>query len=318
MKLIAGSRGSRLALVQTKSVIKKIKSIYPDIDVDIKVIKTKGDKILDKALDKIGDKGLFVSEIERQLLSKDIDFAVHSLKDMPSQLMEGLKLTKSPKRADSRDVIILNSKYDKQEDIIGWIRNSKNIKIGTSSKRRSAQLMEINSDLDIVPIRGNIDTRIEKIEKENLDAIVLAAAAMQRLNISGENIYYFDKEEFIPAPAQGALAIEIRKEDSKLEEIFEQISHKKSNFEISAERSFLYSINGSCHVPVGAVTIWREKSIELKAIFGDEDMTNLEIDSISIELDNDYLENNYEKIYNNLDLAEKMGRDLASKLSNKF
>lgn len=316
MKLIAGSRGSRLAMVQTRSVIDKIKKIYPDIDIEIKVIKTKGDRVLDKALDKIGDKGLFVSEIESQLMDGQVDFAVHSLKDMPSELMAGLKLTPCPVRVDSRDVVIVNPKHKVDTDIIFWLSQNNKLQIGTSSKRRSAQLKLINPNIEVKAIRGNIDTRINKLVDENLDAIVLAAAALERLNIGGDNVHYLDKEKFIPAPAQGALGIEIRKNDKNLEEIFSSISHERSNFEVEAERSFLNAINGSCHIPVGAVSLWRENCIEIKGIYGNQNMNRIEKDSVILEFDSE--NNTGDSICKNLEIAKNMGVELAERLVKKF
>lgn len=168
MKVVVGTRGSKLALTQTNWVIDELKKNNPEVDFEIKIIKTKGDLVQHLSLDKIGDKGLFVKEIEQQLLYKEIDIAVHSMKDMPSCLPAGLKFAGIPKREDPRDVLILKEGYTSIDDL------PQGAKIGTGSKRRKYQLLRARPDLEIVPIRGNIDTRVRKIEDENLDGVVLA------------------------------------------------------------------------------------------------------------------------------------------------
>ena len=176
MKLIVGTRGSALAIAQTDSIISLVLDKFPDLEIEKKIIKTKGDKILDKSLDKIGDKGLFVSEIERELLEGTIDFAVHSLKDMPTKISPGLKLAQTPERQDPRDVLVINPKHQlRPEDIMDWLRSSQGLKIGTGSKRRTSQLKRINESIQPMMIRGNIGTRLEKLVSQDLDAIVLAA-----------------------------------------------------------------------------------------------------------------------------------------------
>lgn len=234
LKLIVGTRGSKLAVTQTKIVVDAIKSNFENIDVDIKIISTKGDRILDKSLDKIGDKGIFTQEIERQLIEGEIDFAIHSLKDMPSELGEGLVLTKTIQREDPRDLLILNSKFKKIDDPIKWLKENDGMRIGTGSKRRSAQLLNINPNLKIDLIRGNIDTRLEKMEKESYDAIVLAAAGVNRLKMDWINSYVLDDNSMIPAVGQGALAIEIKEGNQELMNIFEAISDDIANVCVEA------------------------------------------------------------------------------------
>ena len=172
MKIRVGTRGSNLALIQTNWAIDRLKEKFPEVEFEVKIIKTKGDKILHLSLDKIGDKGLFVKEIESQLLEGEIDLAVHSMKDMPAEVVEGLKFAAVPKREDPRDVIILREGLNSFDELpIGAT-------IGTGSKRRKYQFLRKRPDLNIVPIRGNIETRISKIESENLDGIVLAASGV--------------------------------------------------------------------------------------------------------------------------------------------
>ncbi|CAM3034965.1 hydroxymethylbilane synthase [Hathewaya histolytica] len=268
MKIIVGSRGSKLALTQTNWVISKLKEDHPEIDFQLKIIKTKGDRIQNVSLDKIGDKGLFVKEIEEALLNGDIHMAIHSMKDMPSILPEGLKFSYIPKREDFRDVIVLREGFNSLEEL------PKNAKIGSGSKRRKYQLLKYREDLDVVPIRGNVDTRIKKIETENLHGVILAAAGINRLDIEKELKYKvvpISIEIMLPAPAQGALAIEIRKDRDDIENILECLSHKETEIAVSAERAFLHGINGSCHIPVGAIGEIHGEELKLTGLFGDED-----------------------------------------------
>lgn len=265
MKIIVGSRGSNLALTQTNWVINELKKHHPNIEFEVKIIKTKGDLIQNVSLDKIGDKGLFVKEIEQQLLDKKIDIAVHSMKDMPSSLPEGLKFAGVPKREDVRDVLILKEGYKSLEDL------PKGAKIGSGSKRRKYQLLKHRPDLEIVPIRGNIETRMRKIEDENLCGVILAAAGLIRAGLEEKITCYLDRDVVIPAPAQGALGIEIRKQDSNVEDILNCITHKTSQIQVEAERGFLDGINGSCHIPIGAHCDVNGENIRLTGLYGDEE-----------------------------------------------
>lgn len=263
MKIVVGTRGSKLALAQTNWVIEKLKERYPKVNFEIKIIKTKGDLIQNVSLDKIGDKGLFVKEIEQQLIDNEIDMAVHSMKDMPSSLPEGLKFASIPKREDARDVLVLKDGYYDINDLpIG-------AKIATGSKRRKYQLLKIRPDLNIVPIRGNIDTRIKKIVEENLDGVVLAASGLLRAGFEDKISCYIPKDIMIPAPAQGALAIEIRKSSKDIENIIESLKDIESEIQVSAERGFLDGINGSCHIPIGAYCNVDGENINLTGLYGD-------------------------------------------------
>ena len=264
MKIVVGTRGSKLALAQTNWVIDKLKEKYPKVNFEIKIIKTKGDLIQNVSLDKIGDKGLFVKEIEQQLIDNKIDMAVHSMKDMPSLLPEGLKFASIPKREDARDVLVLKDGYYDINDLpIG-------AKIATGSKRRKYQLLKHRPDLNIVPIRGNIDTRIKKIIDENLDGVVLAASGLLRAGFEDKISFYIPKDIMIPAPAQGALAIEIRKSSKDIENIIESLKDIETEIQVSAERGFLDGINGSCHLPIGAYCNVDGENIVLTGLYGDE------------------------------------------------
>lgn len=245
MKIIIGTRGSKLALIQTHYVEGILKKAYPKIETEIKVIKTKGDRIQDKPLHEIQDKGLFVTEIEEQILRGEIHLGVHSMKDMPSKPAEGLLFAKSWKREDPRDVLILREAAELSKLRRGAV-------IGTGSKRRAFQLLKLRPDIKIVNIRGNVDTRLRKMEEQKLDGIVLAAAGIHRMGLQEKITQYLEPEEMIPAPAQGILALEIRKENQELLEILNTLGDTSSDETGRGERKFLQEIGGDCHVPVGA------------------------------------------------------------------
>ena len=263
MKLVVGTRGSNLALVQTNWVVDQLKKENPGVEFEVKIIKTKGDLIKDLPLDKIGDKGLFVKEIEKSLLDGEIDMAVHSMKDMPSYLPEGLKFAHSPRREDPRDALIFREGYKTLEDL------PQGAKIGTGSKRRKYQLLKHRPDLEIVPIRGNIETRIKKIETENLDGVVLAASGLRRAGLEEKIDYYIPTDIMLPAPAQGILALEIREDDKETEKIIDSIKDDITKIQIDAERGFLIGVNGSCHIPMGAYCEIEGEKITLTGLYGD-------------------------------------------------
>lgn len=280
MKIRVGTRGSNLALIQTNWAIDRLKEKFPEVEFEVKIIKTKGDKILHLSLDKIGDKGLFVKEIESQLLEGEIDLAVHSMKDMPAEVVEGLKFAAVPKREDPRDVIILREGLNSFDELpIGAT-------IGTGSKRRKYQLLRKRPDLNIVPIRGNIETRISKIESENLDGIVLAASGVIRADLEEKITEFLPVDLMIPAPAQGALALEIRENDEELEKMIDAIKDEISQIQTDAERSYLAGIDGSCHIPMGAYCEVDGEKLTLTGIFGDEDGEKITVASLEGNKDN--------------------------------
>lgn len=308
-KIVIGSRGSRLALVQTNFIISKLKEYFPDLETEIVVIKTKGDKILNKSLDKFNDKGLFVKEIEEKLIDNTIDFAVHSMKDMPSENPDGLIFAPTPKRESPKDVLILKSCYKTLDDLpIGS-------KIATGSKRRSFQLLKLRPDLDILPIRGNIDTRIQKIDNENLDGIILAHAGILRLkpdSLSNKNIYEFSLDEMIPATSQGALAIEYKKDRIDLKIIFDKLKDFDSEITTNCERSFLKEIQGGCHSPVGAYCWILENKIFVRGIFGNEDGSILKKYELFEYID--VKNSSFEEL---ILIAQNLGKELAKILKNE-
>ena len=280
MKIRVGTRGSNLALIQTNWAIDRLKEKFPEVEFEVKIIKTKGDKILHLSLDKIGDKGLFVKEIESQLLEGEIDLAVHSMKDMPAEVVEGLKFASVPKREDPRDVIILREGLNSFDELpIGAT-------IGTGSKRRKYQLLRKRPDLNIVPIRGNIETRISKIESENLDGIVLAASGVIRADLEEKITEFLPVDLMIPAPAQGALALEIRENDEELEKMIDTIKDEISQIQTDAERSYLAGIDGSCHIPMGAYCEVDGEKLTLTGIFGDEDGEKITVASLEGDRNN--------------------------------
>ncbi len=275
MNYIIGTRGSKLALAQAEYVCGRLREAYPEHSYEIKVIKTKGDRIQDRPLDQIGDKGLFVKEIEEQILSGEVQIGVHSMKDMPAVLAEGLCFTKAWKREDPRDVLILREKSSLEELPKGAV-------IGTGSKRRRLQIKRLRPDIECIDIRGNVDTRLRKMEEQRLDGIVLAAAGLHRLGLQERITQYLELEQMICAPAQGILALEIRAEDTKLKEMLDALSDKETDWMARAERGFLAEIGGDCHVPVGAVCqrIKGEK-YRLRAVFGKRDSLRLAFAEVS-------------------------------------
>lgn len=243
-KIIVGSRRSKLALTQTNWVMDQLKKLDPSFDFEVKEIVTKGDQILDVTLSKVGGKGLFVKEIEQAMLDKEIDMAVHSMKDMPAVLPEGLTIGCIPFREDHRDALISKGHVKLKDLKPGAI-------IGTSSLRRSAQLLVARPDLEIKWIRGNVDTRLAKLETEEYDAIILAAAGLSRLGWATDVVTEFlDAELCIPAVGQGALSIECRADDKELLELFEKFTCKKTERAVRAERAFLQKMEGGCQVPI--------------------------------------------------------------------
>lgn len=237
-----GTRGSKLALAQTDWVISKLSSFFPKIKFERVIIKTTGDKILDSPLSKIGGKGLFVKEIEEALQRGEIDLAVHSMKDVPSVIPEGLEIACIPKRESPFDVWI--SEFD-------FEALPCSAKIGTSSLRRSSQIKRLKKDVEILSLRGNVDTRLRKLREGQYDGIILAEAGLKRLGIK---ISYkrFSLEEMVPAVGQGALAVEIRAENKYLKEMLFKIHDRETEICVRAERAFLRTLEGGCQVPLGA------------------------------------------------------------------
>lgn len=265
-KIIVGSRRSKLALTQTNWVIDQLKKIDPSYDFEVKEIVTKGDRILDVTLSKVGGKGLFVKEIEQAMLSGEIDMAIHSMKDMPSVLPDGLTIGCIPERKDHRDVLVSKGHVPLSELKPGAV-------IGTSSLRRKAQLLAARPDLEIKWIRGNIDTRLKKLETEDYDGIILAAAGLLRMGWAKETVTEFLEPEIcLPAVGQGALAIECRENDEELLSLLSKFTCEKTDRAVRAERAFLYAMDGGCQVPIaGYAQINEEGNIVLSALVASPD-----------------------------------------------
>lgn len=260
-KLIVGSRRSKLALTQSQQFIDKLEFIDPSLDIEIKEIVTKGDKIVDKQLSKVGGKGLFVKEIQNELFNKEIDMAIHSLKDVPSMIPDGLTLGCIPDREIPFDAYIAKNHIPLQELSEGSI-------VGTSSLRRGAQILSKYPHLKIKWIRGNIDTRLKKLETEDYDAIILAAAGLKRMGWS-DNIVttYLDRDILLPAIGQGALGIECRSDDKELLDLLSKVHNHDVAQCVTAERTFLSEMDGSCQVPIGGyATIAQDNQIEFTGL----------------------------------------------------
>ena len=257
-----GTRGSKLALRQTEIVLQKLRCVYPDHEFVVKTIKTTGDTVWNKPLHLIGGKGLFVKEIEEQLLEKKIDMAVHSVKDLPAELEEGLILGAVLKREDPRDAFLSLSC-----DALDQAKSGS--RIGTSSLRRRAQLLHYNSTFEIVALRGNIDTRIKKLKTEGLDGIILAYAGVTRMGLNEYIKEILPFRVMIPACGQGAIGVEIRDEE-KAQELIRPLNDEKSFREISIERRLLTRIGGGCHLPLGIYAAFTDNVITLSVSMGTE------------------------------------------------
>lgn len=266
-KLIIGSRGSELALWQANFVKRELEKNNRGLTVEIKIIKTKGDKILDVALSKIGDKSLFTKELEVELLEKNIDIAVHSLKDLQTKIPDGLKLAAVGKRHAVEDVLIARKKgttiLNLKEDAV----------IGTGSLRRRSQLLHLRPDLKIEELRGNVPSRIQTFLKSNWDGIILARAGVERLKLNKYISSIIDKELVLPAVGQGALGIEIHEDNKTAEEIIQSIHHSDTYKAVIAERALLRTLEGGCQVPIGAFADVRSNGLYLDAFVGSVDGT---------------------------------------------
>ena len=239
-----GTRGSLLAVTQSTWIKGLLEEHYPDVTVELVKIVTKADKILDVPLAKVGGKGLFVKEIEDAMIREEVDIAVHSMKDVPTELPDELHLGIITKREDPRDAFV-SSKYASIAEL------PKGAKVGTSSLRRKSQLANLRSDLVIEDLRGNMDTRLRKLDEGQYDAIILATAGLNRLGMADRITSYFSPEEMLPAIAQGAVGIELRKKDKDLLEALRVLEDEETTITVRAERAFLKRLEGGCQVPIG-------------------------------------------------------------------
>lgn len=292
--IIIGTRGSKLALWQAQWIRTAIERVAPSFDVDLEIIKTKGDKILDVPLAKIGGKGLFVKEIEDALLKGRIDLAVHSMKDMPADLPAGLCIGAIPEREIPNDVLISKT---------GAVFNAlePDACIGTSSLRRASQLRHVRPEITIVPLRGNLDTRLKKLASGEMDAIVLAAAGVKRLDFEDQIAEYLPEDIMLPAVGQGALCVEIRTDDPVIKPIADRLDHPKTNAIVMGERAFLNHLEGGCQVPIAALGKIEHGRFKMTGLVADVDGSLMIKDS-------------HEGAY---DRSEQVGVELAERLLSR-
>lgn len=272
-----GTRGSQLALYQAKKVKATLEELFPDLHVALEIIKTKGDKILDVALSKIGDKGLFTKEIENALIDGSVDLAVHSLKDLPTTLPEGLKLGAVLERGEFRDALV--SKNGKLLSELG-----PGDVVATSSLRRQAGLMKMNNQLIIKDIRGNVNSRLQKMEDGYCDAMIMAAAGLQRIGLEKYITEIIDPQTIVPAVSQGAIAIEIRINDPEIELLMQKINHPETWNAITAERAFLAHLQGGCQVPLGCYSKIEDGIITMTGFVASVDGSQFINETISGEI----------------------------------
>lgn len=254
--LRVGTRGSTLALTQARWVQTRLRERHPELDVELVTIKTSGDRFGDRPLSTIGGKGLFVKEIEEALCAGTIDAAVHSMKDVPNELAPGLVIAAVPAREDPRDVLL--TPYGTLAALPAHAR------VGTSSLRRMALLRAARRDLDVQTLRGNVETRLRKLDQGEVDAVVLAAAGLRRLRIARADMICFAPEDFLPAIGQGALAIETRNDDTAL--LFVDLEDEDTRVRVTAERAFLKRVGGSCRTPLAAHAIVTADTVSLQAL----------------------------------------------------
>lgn len=291
-KIVIGTRSSKLALWQAEYVADRLRKQYEGLEVELMHIVTKGDKILDVPLAKIGGKGLFTKELEVAMLEKRVDLAVHSLKDMPTVLPTGLSLNTITKRLDCGDALV-SPKYQTLENL------PKGAKVGTSSLRRKAQLLNIRPDLDIHNLRGNVNTRLRKLEEENFDAIVLAVAGLKRLGFGDKITQIIPRKYCLPAVGQGALAIETRADDEEIKNMLSFLYDDKTADATIAERAFLAQVEGGCQVPVGVYgEVNEDNTLTVEAVIGSLDGKTIIRDKVTGKREN----------------AGELGEDLAKKI----
>ncbi len=297
-KCTIATRGSQLALWQAEHISDCLKSQYPGIEVELLRIKTKGDIILDVPLAKVGGKGLFVKEIEEALLQNTADIAVHSMKDVPMVLPEGLELACIPAREIPSDVL-LSVQYENLAAL------PKNAHVGTSSLRRQAQLLALRPDLRISSLRGNVDTRLRKLLEGQYDAIVLAGAGMKRLGLEAPHMHMLEVDTFLPAVGQGALGIECRSDRAQLIEALQFMEDSATRLCVSAERAFLAGLEGGCQVPIaGHAVLGNDNILTLTGLVGQVDGSSILQESLSLPA-------------SSVQAMQALGADLAQRLLDK-
>ena len=287
-----GTRDSILAMWQTQFVVDELKKVTDEYEFEIISLKTKGDKILDVALAKIGDKGLFTKELEVGLLAGEIDFAVHSMKDMPTALPEGLQISSMLKRHNPADAFV-SDKYN------SFMELPEGAKVGTSSLRRRAQLLHARPDLDIHDLRGNVQTRMRKMREENFDGIILAAAGLERLEMFGDIKEELSYDICLPAVSQGVIGVETRENDEEIIGLVQLVNDRTAEICVKAERALLRSLEGGCQIPIGAYAELNEDTVVLEGMVGSLDGKTIIRESIT----------------GNAEQCESLGETLANRLS---
>jgi hydroxymethylbilane synthase len=278
-KIVIGSRGSKLALIQANWVKSELEKANKEIEFVIDVIKTTGDKILDTPLAKIGDIGLFTKELEEALLDKRVDLVVHSAKDMPTAIPDGLEIGAVTEREDPHDALISKDNLSLQD-------LPQDATLGTSSLRRRAQILASRQDLNIVDLRGNLDTRISKLESGELDAIVVAKAGLNRLGRGDEASEIIPSDIMLHAVGQGALCIEIRENDEQIKGIIKVLQHFDTRFAVLAERTLLKRLQGGCQIPIGAhAEVIFPVNLKMEAVVCSLDGTTVIRDSVEGKVD---------------------------------
>jgi len=278
MILKIGTRGSKLALAQSHWVKEKIEGEHSHIRVELVRIKTTGDKILDSPLSEIGGKGLFVKEIQDALLEKRIHVAVHSMKDVPAELPGPLTVFVFPEREDPHDALL-------SRDNLTLDRLPRGSKVGTSSLRRKVQLLYLRPDLELVPLRGNVDTRLRKLESGEFQAIILAMAGLKRLGLASRIDERISSRQLMPAIGQGALGLEVRREDQKTMDLISFLNHGPTEMTVRAERAFLKELEGGCQVPIAAIGSLNDEKLHLRGMVANLDGTEVLKDEITGEKD---------------------------------
>jgi hydroxymethylbilane synthase len=266
-KLTIGTRGSKLALWQSQYIRSRIEG-STGLEVEIKVIKTTGDKILDVPLAMVGGKGLFTKELEVELASGAIDLAVHSMKDVPTELPDGLVIAAMPERVDPRDAIVSGGAYTLDTLPPG-------ARVGTSSLRRVAQVRALRPDVVIVDVRGNLDTRMRKAETGELDAVILAAAGITRMGWAERITHYIPTSEMVSAVGQGAIGVEIREDDELMQDVCARLADPLTMTCVGAERVVMRMLEGGCQVPIGAFARFEDGRLVMDAIVGSVDGTTV-------------------------------------------
>jgi hydroxymethylbilane synthase len=284
-KKIIGTRGSALALWQANWTRESLQNAHPGLRVEITVIKTTGDKILDSSLSEIGTKGIFTTEIEEKLLAGSIDLAVHSHKDLPTESPKGLMIAAIPPREDAADAIVFRNSVKAVSQDHPLDALDQGAKVLTGSLRRSAQLLNLRPDLQTIDVRGNIQTRLKKLEESDADALIMASAALQRLAISDQNAYRLSPDTFVPACAQGALAIQIRDDDNQTRSLVNVLDDSPTRTCVTAERTLLATLEGGCQIPIGAFAQIEKEKLNLIAIVASLDGTKIIRDQLSGPVD---------------------------------